>query len=1096
MPFHFPPARALLAGTALTTLALPGAMPAMAQEETAVAAKAGEGVILVTGTRLPREADARAPAPVQTLTMEQVRRTGVTDMAEALREIPALSSSIAIADSLERGDEGAGPGQATLDLRGMGAKRTLVLVDGKRHVSGVSGTQIVDVASIPSVLVDRVEVLTGGASAIYGADAVTGVVNYVLRDRFEGVEVSGQMGISSRGDGATRDVQALIGRNFAGGRGNIMLAGSMTEMEGLQQADRPYTRDNGRFNTAPYRNPARRFQQGEISAQATPNFYNYYNLASGRFPYGFAIPVPGGATAADYAAIFPAGVTPTAAEQALIDRAGKAPSQVNRANPAFAISSNSGVIFRNDFTGFNADINGNGVGDCEESYVGFIAGGCYVSTPEGGVRIFRDGVIASEGNQFGGDGAAERLSPTSLTPRNARQSLALMGEFALSAAAELFVDARYVHSDTRSQNPSNTFYDALYIAPDNPFIPDALRADARDAGGLRVSRDFSDFGPGITDSARETWRMVGGLRGEIGAGLSYEVFGNYGRTDERTTYQTSARYDRLFAALDAVDEGAFLTGTPNGKIVCRSDLDASALHPGSEMFPVIESGFFTFNPGDGQCVPVSLFNGPNSVSAAGAAFITTPTTNRSRIQQFVAGGSITGDSRAFLELPGGPIAFATGAEFRREKSRFRYDPLELGILPIDTPAGRAGDLIKDISGNQKMVFDGGTAMFNSAGAYDVWDVFGEVRLPILAGQPLVEQLEVSGAARYSDYSTIGGALSWNVGGLYSPLPGLTFRGSYARAIRAPNIFELYSPQQGSFFLPSDPCDVSEIEALTRSDSQAGALRQANCVAGGLPVGFTNPLTARFAGSEGGNPDLQEETARTITVGAVLAPRFAPGLVLSADYYDITIKDAIAAVGAQDILDSCYDSSTFPNQYCGLFERRADGGLSFLRQTQLNFGRVETAGIDLSINYSRSVGPVDLALGINGTWVDRLDHFFDPGDPTLVDPELGELGRPEWTATGSTSIGYGPVTLNYSLQWIGRQAMDRVEVETADIITGPAGFADDTFAHDISVSYDMRSLATVYAGVNNLTDVTPYRTNLAYPVSPMGRAFFVGLRLRG
>src|SRR5690606_37584329 len=124
----------------------------------------------------------------------------------------------------------------------------------------------------------------------------------------------------------------------------------------------------------------------------------------------------------------------------------------------------------------------------------------------------------------------ERLSPTSLVPESTRYNLALLGSFEFSPAAEAFVDARYVRSATRSQNPSNTFYDGLFIAPDNPFIPDALQRDADEAGGLRVSRDFADFGPGITDSRRDTYRIVGGLRGEIAPDVSYEVFGNYGRT--------------------------------------------------------------------------------------------------------------------------------------------------------------------------------------------------------------------------------------------------------------------------------------------------------------------------------------------------------------------------------------------------------------------------------------------------------------------------------------------------------------------------------------------------------------------------------------
>jgi len=114
---------------------------------------------------------------------------------------------------------------------------------------------------------------------------------------------------------------------------------------------------------------------------------------------------------------------------------------------------------------------------------------------------------------------------------------------------------------------------------------------------------------------------------------------------------------------------------------------------------------------------------------------------------------------------------------------------------------------------------------------------------------------------------------------------------------------------------------------------------------------------------------------------------------------------------------------------------------------------------------------------------------------VVDPERGSRARPEWAVTDAATLGYGPVALNYTLQWIDSQALGGVEIETADVVAGPAGFADEKFVHDVSISYEMEDLATLYGGVNNLTDVEPYPTNSAYPVSPYGRYFFLGLRLR-
>lgn len=1003
-----------------------------------------ENMVVVTGTHIERAPNDASPSPITSIGADMIQSTGQSDVTEALREIPSLANSGTIADSIERGDGGFG--QAILDLRGLGAARTLVVVNGKRHVSGVAGSQIVDVATIPNALIERVDVLTGGASAVYGADAVTGVVNYVLKDDFEGLAANAQGGISSKGDGFTGDLSLTLGKNFSDNRGNFAASFGYSKIDEIRTSQRDYMRNNNRFNSGQtYPHPDLRFQKGEIDPATMPNFATYFTVANGSYPYGFSIPQPGSMA---YNNIF-ANTAPTAAEQALIDRAINSPALAFQARPAFAISSFSGLIFRNDYGFFTADINNNGINDCEESFVGttgFGGGGCYVSTANGGVKIFEDGIIASDTNQFGGDGAGERSTNASVIPENERYFVNFVASYEFSPAAEIFIEGKYVRSDTMRQDAYNSFYDSIYIAPDNPFIPDVLQADADDAGGLRVSRDFMDQGAGATISKRDTYRLVGGIKGEFAERYHYEIYGNYGRTDDATTFTNSVLYDRLFAAIDAVDEGQFLNGTPNGNIVCRSDLDPNARHPGSEIFPFIAPGFFTFTPGDGQCVPMSLFNGPMSSTQAAVNFTTTPTTTNSRIEQLVFGARLTGDFGSFAELPGGKIQFSLGAEYRDEKSRTRFDPLVKGILPANTPDGNAGAFIGDISSNQSLTFDAQTRNFDSAGSYDVFDLYGELRLPIFSGQPWAEQMEISAAARYSKYSNIGGTFSWNVNGVYAPVKDIRFRATYAKAVRAPNIAELFDPEQGTTFRPADPCDLAQINSLTNSDAAAGNLRRDNCYAelGALGFDFTtnpyqDPLTARFSGTTGGNPNLEEETARTWTAGALLQPSFIPGLTLSVDYYNIIINNAISAISAQDIVDSCYDSSDFTgNIYCPLFTRDTNaasplaGGLTFLRQRQLNFGKLETDGIDISLNYQFDIGRNRFALAANANWVNKLNQFFDPTDDSIIDPELGEQGRPEWAATGSLSWTRGDFTLGYRLQFIDEQALAGVEIETAAV----------------------------------------------------------------
>jgi outer membrane receptor protein involved in Fe transport len=1082
----------IVAGLAAAPLS---AQDSVADEDSAAAAE--DTPIVVTGSRIARDANATAPLPISTLDATDLKNFGGTDPTAALRQIPALISSGTVADSIERG--AGGVGQATLNLRQLGANRTLVLIDGWRHVSGVAGTQTVDVSTIPRGLIERVEVLTGGASAVYGADAVTGVVNYVLKKDYEGIWLDGQMGISSQGDGRSARIEGLVGKNFGGGRGNITFAAGYTKDNEILFGDREFTRDNGRGNNSTtYANPAKRFQAGDINATTTPNFANYFRIggpgaSATRFPVGPLIP-----TAASAASLFP-GVTLTAAEQALIQRAAGAPSFVIGKDPRFAISSNAGLIYRADFARFSTDIDGNGVADCSQSWIGRVAfggGGCYITDSNGNLKVFQDGQISTTSNQFGGDGAVERTNQTSLIPGSERIYANLRSSWEFSDAARVWVDAKYTRNDTTSRNNYNTFYDTLLIFPENPYIPQALRAEATAGGGLRISRDFLDLGDGISTAERQTYRIVGGVDGEITPNLKYEIVGNYGRTDNKNTFANSVLYDRLFAAIDVVQG-------PNGP-VCRSTLNPGAApHPGSESFPFIAPGFFSFTPGaNSGCVPVNLFRGVNSVTPQAAAWITTPTTNRFRLEQTVFTGMLTGDTGGFLNLPGGPIGFVAGAEYRKEKSRSIFDDLILGKLPAGSPAGPAGTFIGDISPNKRLTFDPTTRQFNAGGSFDVKEVFGEINVPLLADKPFFEELTFGAAGRYADYSTVGGNFTWNVNGVWAPVRDLRVRGSYAQAVRAPNIAELFDPQQGATFRPNDPCNQSIINSLLASNDPVAQNRLRNCRADGIPAGYEDPLTARFSGTSGGNPNLKEETAKTWTVGGVLQPRWIPGLTLSGDYYSIKITDAIQSVTAQNIVNTCYDLPTFPNQFCSLFTRNRNAaspqflGFNFLQQTQINFAKLETSGVDFQANYAFSLGKNNFNLQVVGNWTEKLNRFFDPVRTDFVNPGLGELGAPEWSGFGSVTYNRGALTLNYGVQYIKSTAVaSAIEIERIQTEFGPAGFAPDYWIHNLAFNLDATDNFTIYGGINNVTNEIPYLSSSAYPVSGMGRSFFIGVTAR-
>ncbi len=1095
------PATALL-GVSMLALAT----PALAQEQAAVAEAPSleeAETIIVTGSRLARDPNAVAPVPISTLSAADFRAAGNVDTTATLRQLPALLASGTVADSIERG--AGGVGQAVLDLRQLGANRTLVLVDGRRHVSGVGGSTAVDVSTIPAALIERVEVLTGGASAVYGADAVTGVVNYILKQDFEGLQIDAQTGISSRGDGTAMTISGAWGKNFAEGRGNITLSAGYTNEAEILLSDRSFTANNARANNSTtYGNPDRRFQRGDINPATMPNFGNYFRVGgpgprTTRIPVGNSIP-----TASEFATLFP-GVSPSAAEQALIDRAANSPLRIIARNPRFGISATDGLIFRADFRRFPlTDLNSNGVNDCNESYVGwtgFGGGGCYVSNPDGSVRIFNDGLVTTTIRHIGGDGAEERTNETSLTPGSERYFSTLTGNYEISPAVELFWDAKFARTRVTSRNSYNTFMDTAYIAPDNPFIPTQLAAEAVDGGGLLISRDNTDFGPGISTATRNTYRFVGGLRGELSPSVRYDFAVNYGRTDITERFSNSVLADRFLAATDAVR-------APDGRIVCRSDLDSTATPP-QPALPDVVPGFFTFRPGDGQCRPVNLFRGKQSASPQAVAFFTRPTEDSQRLEQLVATLAFSGDSGQFLNLPGGAIQYAVGVEYREEKSRNTFSDEDRGILEDGSFIGDRPDaqgfaiLTGDPITNVNLLFTDQVRQVNTGGRFDSKEVFGEVRLPILKDRPFFHELSVEAAARYADYSTVGGAFTWNVAGTWAPVRDIRFRGSYSQAIRAPDIFELFSPAQPAFFTVSDPCEIADLNVLIADGVPNAQTRKTNCAAALTALGvdpntFVDPLTARFAGTSGGNPDLQEETAKTWTFGALIQPRFIPGLTLSADYYSINIEDAIAAVDEQDIVNNCYDLTTFPNQFCSLFtRRRPDGGFSSLQQTQINFGRIETAGVDMTAAYGFDIGAHAFNMRVTANWIEKLNRFFNPADSSQVNPGLREQSVPEWSGVGSINWqspgGFG---LTWRTQYIGNQAIAGIiQIESIDSEFGPAGFAGETWVHDLSASFTWNEGFEIYGGINNLTDTAPFIASRAYPVSGIGRFYFLGMRAK-
>lgn len=1013
--------------------------------------------VVVTGSRLAGN-PLDATQPVQMITAEQLEAKGVTSAGDALETVPALIAS----NNVEQTARDGLAGRVSLNLRNMGTNRTLVLVNGRRHVAGVPGSAAVDITSIPSGLIDRIDVLTGGAAAVYGSDAVTGVVNFVTKRDFVGTEVDAQVGSSFEGDSGRYFVSALHGVSFAEGRGNLALALQTEKRQLLYQGDRTATRGNNIWTRD--QNPALRYQAGD--------------------------PLPPGvaATTALGQTILRGG-NPRYANtpQALIDRARNSPARAFGPNQVFSGSAIPGLIGL-DLTRYGyadpagsfgtlQDTDKNGVDDCRQSFNGRQGFGCWIVDPTtGAVRPFKDGIYLGTFNQQGGDGAAQSFDDTSMTPDTAGETVNLLANYALSDSTRVYGELKYVASRAREYNPYNSFDDSIPVSLDNPFIPAALRTivnaeiaadpSVRNTAQFVVSRDHVDIFDPLIYNERKTYRAVVGIEGSFAERWNYDVSLNYGRSDAE--YSSAYRLeDRFFSAVDAVIDPA------TGKPTCRINLNPasrapiSALTPGWDVLsrPTLTS-IDTFDPRDKSCQPVNIFSF-NPADRGTNEFLNYIRNDKSRIEQTVALATLTGDSGQWFELPGGPIGLVVGAEWREEKSRFINDEYAVEGYGFQFAADS-----------------------NVSGKFDVTEAFVEMSVPLLADVPFFHKLSIDASFRTGEYSLSGSAEAWKVGLVWAPIEDVRIRANLAETIRAPNIGELFTPETASTFRPVDPCDQAN-----RNSGPSPANRAANCAKDGIPASFTDPLTARFTGVFSGNPNLDPETSESYTIGLILMPRFLEGFTASFDYWNIEIANAVASISAQNIVDGCYDAPSLDNQFCKLFTRNRNAGsptflgFNFLRQTSVNFAGLEVSGVDFDLNYRLATDANGIfTFGVSGSYLEKRNNFEFFGEPNRANPEKLELNNPEWVVNASLGWKKGPLGIGINSTWWDQQLYRVVEIETKNDTVEP--FAPAVWVHNLSASYELSESVTLFGGINNLADQRPFRAEYSIPVSAIGREVFL------
>ena len=634
-----------------------------------------------------------------------------------------------------------------------------------------------------------------------------------------------------------------------------------------------------------------------------------------------------------------------------------------------------------------------------------------------------------------------------------RYTMGAFGRYEVSDKAEVF--AQLMFSDYKSVAqiaPSGNFFSTPDINCDNPLLGAQQRttigctaADVT-AGNRRtlyIGRRNVEGGGRQDTLGYESYRGVVGIRGELTPGWNYDVAAQFSRVNMSRVYLNDFSTTRLGRALDVVSVG----GVPT----CRSVVNGT----------------------DPSCVPYDIFIS-GGVTQAALDYVQIPLIQTGETTQQVVTAAVTGDTGWSLPTSSNTIQVAFGAEYRRDYLGSTTD----NAFATGDGAGQGGPTI------------------GVTGDADVSEVFGEIQIPLADGQAWAYSASIDAAYRRSEYENLG-TDTYKVGADYAPIEDIRFRASYSRAVRAPNVIELFAAQGfGLFDADRDP-----------SDATTGAVA-ANCIgtarhqvtSGQSTSGALDSPAGQYNLLGGGNPDLNPEEADTYTYGVVWTPSFVPGFNLSVDYFDIQVDGLVSSVGALNTLNLCYGQNDAAA--CGRITRNAGGqlwvGTGVVQDLNNNIGGLATTGIDFNANYAfdwEDLGVANLGsvqLSFVGTLLNELITDTGLGTASSVydcagffanqcgtpNPEYRHRARATWLT---------PWDMDLSATW---RHYGEVELAVLNATTGTLNnggtrldrYFDAENYLDLAATWQVMDTVTLRAGVNNVLDDNP---QLSYSVGTTG-----------
>jgi len=938
--------------------------PALAQEPDA---EEGGNVeqIVVTGSRIQRDTFSSA-APMDVVLTETAAVRGIHDVATMLQTTTVAAGSPQVTPALSAASVvNGGLGTSTLSLRGLGANRTLVLLNGRRAgPSGVQGgVSAFDLNTIPLATIERVEILKDGASSVYGSDAIAGVVNIITR-KDEGAEFNAFYSQPAQSGGEALRLSGSWGKRTD--RGYFRVTGDYSKQEILQRGDRDYFACNEYYVFD---------RAGKRADLIDPRTGKYF---CSDLPWGHV-------WVYDYATEFGDGTT-------------------NAGPPVFLMQyDHDGALAANGVPPLAPPTNPN-----------------HMVAPEGWYPIGRGDRLT--------DSLTDEEPPiqdlTTLVPEAEVMTLFVDGEYQLTdsttAYAEVLLSRRKTTNVGWRQIWTYVYnYDSAEMGwGSDPFSVGWTGAQwlspltLTDHAGQRVTVDYQ--------------RFVAGLRGEMDRVLpdwNWELSFQYSFSDGE--YHD----DQILA--DTIEMTWFRTGSCVGQVSPISNRPCVDI-------PWLDPSFLAGN------IPQEVKD-----------YLFAVETGTTEYTQWSVEGVISGE---VMELPAGSLAIAAGLFYQEDEL-------------IDTPG--------PITLAQNAWFSSSAGI--TAGDDATTAVFGEVRVPLLADKPLVDSLELTGSARYTDVESYGSDTTYKVGLNWGMTDAFRVRSTFGTSFRTPALYELYLARQTSSPLSarnSDPCILWGDKLANGDISQRVA---DNCAADGIPEDFLFTISPTVV-TGGGKGILKAETSEAFTAGFVWRPAFAD-LSISVDYFDIEVKDEVDVIGARNITFGCYESAFFPDEpLCDLFDRapaNATGGIIpfsiiEIRDSYINISRQKNRGLDIALRYVQDLSFGTLTVDSQHTlqFEDTLGLF----DNTEED-HAGEAGHPDWVANLNFTLERDQWSFYWGINHIGKtDNYASFGASTAtwydDEVVHLDLVAEATTYHNLSVSRAFRNGITARLGVANVFDEEP------------------------